>query len=203
MKQIKIIAAVILLALMGGCSKNATPSKSIYFLDVHSVGPGKVTVADAEGAHKKDLAVQGKHGVSFKKYWVDEEQGKIYCLAEAKDSASIYQTHAEAHGLVPQQIKQVFQGELDGDGSKTSNLYLDVHKIGPGNVTAEALAGAHKKDLEVQSKFGVKFINYWFDEKNGVVMCLAESATPGALIESHKAAHGLVPQEVHKVSERK
>jgi hypothetical protein len=28
----------------------------------------------------------------------------------------------------------------------------------------------------VQPKYGVNFINYWVDEKNGVVMCLSEAA---------------------------
>ena len=51
------------------------------YLDVHDLGRGKVTAQEAAGAHQKDLAAQGKHGVSFKAYWVDARQGRIYCLA--------------------------------------------------------------------------------------------------------------------------
>jgi hypothetical protein len=33
-------------------------------------------------AHKADLETQGKYGVSYLRYWVDEEAGKILCLVE-------------------------------------------------------------------------------------------------------------------------
>ena len=49
------------------------------------------------------------------------------------------------------------------------NLYLDVHQLEPGKVKYEAVAEAHKKDLAVQNKYGVKFIKYWVDEYKGVV----------------------------------
>jgi len=81
------------------------------FMDVHNLEPGKVTFDAVAGAHQKDLATQGKYDVSFIKYWVDEAQGKVYCLAEARDSASVYNAHKEAHGLVPDQVHQVLQGE--------------------------------------------------------------------------------------------
>src|SRR6187399_2913406 len=46
----------------------------LLFLDVHNLEPGKVTFDAVAGAHEKDLATQGKYGVSFIKYWVDEAQ---------------------------------------------------------------------------------------------------------------------------------
>ena len=33
-------------------------------------------------------------------------------------------------------------------------------------------AEAHKKDLEVQEKHGVKYLHYWFNEADGTVFCL-------------------------------
>jgi hypothetical protein len=51
------------------------------------------------------------------------------------------------------------------------SLYLDIHKHIPG-LTAAAIAGAHAKDLEVQGKYGVKFLKYWFDEGAGKAFCL-------------------------------
>jgi len=65
-------------------------------------------VADA---YKKDLAVQGKHGVNFINYWVDEKAGVVMCLLEAADSNAIIATHKEAHGLIPVEILRVKQGE--------------------------------------------------------------------------------------------
>lgn len=170
------------------------------FLDVHNLEPGKVTFDAVAGAHQKDLKTQGKYGVSFIKYWVDEAQGKVYCLAESPDSAALYHTHEEAHGLVPSLVKEV----TDGPEAKLASInpmFLDVHHLGAGKVKADDVAKAHEKDLAVQSKYGVNFVNYWVDERLGVVMCLAESPDSASMVNAHKEAHGLVPDEMHKVKE--
>ncbi|MES1216240.1 MAG: DUF4242 domain-containing protein [Bacteroidota bacterium] len=177
-----------------------TVSGKHLFLDVHNLEPGKVTFEAVAGAHKKDLATEGKYGVNFIKYWVDEAAGKVYCLAESPDSASIYRTHKEAHGLVPDRILEVGDG-VEAKAKHNHNLYLDVHKLGAGNVTEKAVAGAHQKDLATEGKYGVNFINYWVDEKSGTVMCLAEAKDSMSLINTHKEAHGLIPVEVHKVKQ--
>ncbi len=78
---------------------------------------------------------------------------------------------------------------------------MDVHELGAGNVTAAAVADAHAKDLAIQGKHGVNFVNYWVDEKSGTVRCLVEAKDEQALIDAHKEAHGLIPNEVHKVKE--
>src|SRR6267378_883470 len=103
------------------------------YLDVHNLEPGKVTFDAVAGAHQKDLATQGKYNVSFIKYWVDETKGKVYCLAEAEDSASIYLTHKEAHGLVPDLVSPVTDGP-EASISNAQNLYFDVHHLGAGKV---------------------------------------------------------------------
>jgi hypothetical protein len=82
-----------------------------------------------------------------------------------------------------------------------NNLYLDIHELGPGNVTAAAVAAAHQKDLAVEHKYGVNFINYWVDEKNGTVMCLSQAPDSTAVINTHKEAHGLIPVSVVKVQQ--
>jgi len=110
----------------------------------------------------------------------------------------IIQTHAEAHGLLPAHIYQVTDGaEAKLKGQKS--LFLDVHYLGAGKVTAKDVAAVHKKDLAVQSKYGVNLINYWVDEKEGIVMCLAQAGDSSALIKTHKEAHGLLPDAVMKV----
>ena len=45
-------------------------------------------------------------------------------------------------------------------------VYMDTHHNVEG-LTAEAVAAAHAKDLEVQDKYGVKYLRYWFDEGTG------------------------------------
>jgi hypothetical protein len=116
------------------------PAKKTYFIDVHELGPGKVTAADVAKAHQSDLAVQGKHGVRFIEYWVDEEHGNVYCLSESKDAPSIANAHREAHGLLPARILPVSDGTAAPE-TAGAQLFLDLHDLGPGNVTAEAVAG--------------------------------------------------------------
>jgi hypothetical protein len=79
-------------------------------------------------------------------------------------------------------------------------LYLDTHKYVPG-LTAEAVADAHARDLEVQGKHGVSYLRYWFDEASGKVYCLAEAPSPEACTAVHAEAHGLLADEIVQVKE--
>jgi hypothetical protein len=80
-------------------------------------------------------------------------------------------------------------------------LFLDIHNLEPGSVTAADVAGAHEKDLATQGKYEVNFINYWVDEKTGTVMCLSEAPDSLAVIRTHSEAHGLVPSKIQRVKE--
>jgi hypothetical protein len=73
------------------------------FMDVHNLDGG-VSVDDVAKAHEADVATQGAYGVEYKKYWVDEEHGKIFCLVEAPDAEAANTVHREAHGLVADDI---------------------------------------------------------------------------------------------------
>ena len=169
------------------------------FLDVHRLTPGIKPEAVAQ-AHQKDLAVEGKYGVDFIKYWVAPDEGLVFCLASASDSESLRKTHGEAHGLLPDNIYLVEEGtEADLTGKK--NLFLDIHHLGAGKVSVKDVAAAHEKDLAVQKKYGANFINYWVNEKEGVVMCLVEAKDSTALIKTHKEAHGLLPDKIYRVSQ--
>ena len=170
------------------------------FIDVHYLPDGKVSFKDVAAAHAKDLAVEQKYGVEFIKYWVDESKGVVYCLSTASDTAHIRQTHAEAHGLLPQQIFEVSDG-LEAKSQKAGTYFIDVHSLGEGNVTAADVAKAHEKDLAEQKKYGANFINYWVDEKKGVVICLSQAKNSSDVIETHKAAHGLIPKYIQAVKQ--
>jgi class 3 adenylate cyclase len=67
-------------------------------------------------------------------------------------------------------------------------MYLDRHDA-PG-VTAEELAEAHRQDVEVQEKYGVRYHTYWFDPDGGSVFCLAEGPSEHAIAAVHEEAHG-------------
>jgi hypothetical protein len=47
----------------------------------------------------------------FINYWVDEKAGVVLCLSEAKNAASVINTHKEAHGLIPAEVRSIKQGE--------------------------------------------------------------------------------------------
>ena len=79
-------------------------------------------------------------------------------------------------------------------------LYLDVHHKIDG-LTGEAVAGAHQKDLEVQHKYRVNYLRYWYDEGTGKVFCLVEAPSREAAAAVHREAHGLLADENIEVKE--
>ena len=80
------------------------------YMDVHENLPEGATAADVAAAHAEDLRVQGRHGVEFQRYWVDEENGKVFCLVEAPNADAAAAVHQQAHGLVFDHIHQVVEG---------------------------------------------------------------------------------------------
>lgn len=80
------------------------------------------------------------------------------------------------------------------------SLYMDIHKNMKG-LTEEAMADAHAKDLKVQGKYGVKFVNYWYSEAEGTVFCLCEAPNKKAAATVHQEAHGNLPDEIIEVKE--
>ncbi len=82
------------------------------FLDSHVLPPGPPVdpIAMAEG-HARDLAVQGKYGVRYLKYWYDAARGRVFCLALAPSREAALAVHQEAHGLQPDDIFEVQEYE--------------------------------------------------------------------------------------------
>ena len=79
-------------------------------------------------------------------------------------------------------------------------LFMDVHNKVDG-LTAEAVDGAHKRDLEVQQKYGVDYRQYWFDEGSGKVFCLVDAPDAETAARVHSEAHGLLADELTPVEE--
>jgi hypothetical protein len=79
------------------------------FMDVHTLGDA-VGMSDVAQAHAADLQTQGAHGVDYQRYWVDEANGKIFCLVEAPNAAAAAEVHRQAHGLVAGEIYAVSEG---------------------------------------------------------------------------------------------
>ncbi len=78
--------------------------------------------------------------------------------------------------------------------------YMDFHKKVEG-LSADKVAAAHRKDLDIQDKYGVNYFKYWVDEGAGAVFCLCDAPSKEAANAVHREAHGLVADEIYEVSE--
>lgn len=79
------------------------------YMDVHTIDGG-VATDDVAKAHVADLQTQGQYDVRYLRYWVDERNGKVFCLVEAPSKDAAAAVHREAHGLVADAIFQVQEG---------------------------------------------------------------------------------------------
>jgi hypothetical protein len=79
------------------------------YMDVHHIDGG-VSMDDVAKAHAADLATQGKYDVTYLRYWVDEENGKVFCLVDAPSASAAATVHREAHGLLADDIYPVQEG---------------------------------------------------------------------------------------------
>ncbi|MBI3750189.1 MAG: DUF4242 domain-containing protein [Chloroflexi bacterium] len=79
------------------------------FLDEHDLH-GPADLDELARAHQRDLFVQGRHGVTFQRYWVDEAAGKVFCLVEAPNAEAVARAHAEANGSPGDRIHAVTEG---------------------------------------------------------------------------------------------
>ena len=79
------------------------------YMDVHNIDGG-VSADDVAKAHMADLQTQGEHDVRYLRYWVDEHEGKVFCLVEAPSADAASTVHREAHGLVADEVYQVQEG---------------------------------------------------------------------------------------------
>lgn len=80
-------------------------------------------------------------------------------------------------------------------------LFMDVHNKAPEGTKAKDVADAHMADLKTQEQYGVKYLHYWFDEKQGKIFCLVDAPSADVANRVHKEAHGLTADEIHPVVE--
>ncbi|HEX5189984.1 MAG TPA: DUF4242 domain-containing protein [Streptosporangiaceae bacterium] len=79
------------------------------YMDVHTIDGG-VSADDVAKAHMADLQTEGKYDVHYLRYWVDETQGKVFCLVDAPSAGAASSVHREAHGLVADHVYEVTEG---------------------------------------------------------------------------------------------
>ena len=79
------------------------------YMDIHNIDGGVGLDAVAQ-AHAADLETQGEHDVRYLRYWVNEDEGKVFCLVEAPSKEAADAVHREAHGLVADSVFEVREG---------------------------------------------------------------------------------------------
>jgi len=76
-------------------------------------------------------------------------------------------------------------------------IFLDRHDL--KGLTAADIAEAHRQDLETQTRYGVRFLTYWFDEARGNGFCLIDAPDSETAMRVHHEAHGNVATDVIEV----
>jgi class 3 adenylate cyclase len=73
-------------------------------------------------------------------------------------------------------------------------IYMDRHDM--RGMTAADVAAAHSKDVEVQDKYGVKYMTYWFDSERYTGFCLVDAPDAATAERVHREAHGQIANTI-------
>lgn len=69
------------------------------FMDFHKIESDAFTEEDAYKGHLKDVAVQNKYGLIYKKYYLNLQHKTAFCLMESPSKEACIESHKEAHGV--------------------------------------------------------------------------------------------------------
>jgi class 3 adenylate cyclase len=79
-------------------------------------------------------------------------------------------------------------------------FFMDRHEF--SGLTAVDAADMHRKDMELQDKYSVRLLTYWFDYDRQTAFCLATAPTADAVRALHAESHGAIPNQVIEVDQR-
>ncbi len=69
------------------------------YMDFHNFGSEEITEEDVYRAHLRDVAVQNKYGLIYKKYYLSLRTKTAFCLMEGPSKEACIASHEEAHGV--------------------------------------------------------------------------------------------------------
>ncbi|MEP7317673.1 MAG: nickel-binding protein [Panacibacter sp.] len=69
-----------------------------------------VTIEAVKTAHIADIGVQDQYGVKYHQFWVNEDEGTVFCLVEGPDKKTCELVHQMAHGNVACALTEVETG---------------------------------------------------------------------------------------------
>src|SRR5215472_14356409 len=73
-------------------------------------------------------------------------------------------------------------------------IFMDRHDM--HGATAENVAEAHRKDLEIQDRYGVKYLTYWYDRTRCTGFCLVDAPDAATADRVHREAHGRIANAI-------
>jgi class 3 adenylate cyclase len=73
-------------------------------------------------------------------------------------------------------------------------IFMDRHDM--RGAKAADVAEAHRKDLEIQDKYGVKYMTYWWDQERSTGFCLVHAPDAAAAERVHREAHGEIANAI-------
>ena len=80
------------------------------------------------------------------------------------------------------------------DKGARSPIFIDRHDL--RGATAEQVAEAHRRDVDIQDRHGVKYMAYWFDEERGSAFCLVHAPDAATAERVHREAHGEIANAI-------
>lgn len=81
------------------------------YMDFHDLP--EIDIEDTRKAHLRDLSIQDKYKVKYHQYWINEKDGKAYCLIEGPSKEACEATHMEANGIKACNLVEIKEGMYD------------------------------------------------------------------------------------------
>jgi Protein of unknown function (DUF4242) len=79
-------------------------------------------------------------------------------------------------------------------------LYIDLHEE-IAVASPSDIADAHRADVDVAWKYGIRMRGYAFSPASGRLICVMDAPDVDCIHALHKASHGLIADEIHLVVE--
>jgi class 3 adenylate cyclase len=73
-------------------------------------------------------------------------------------------------------------------------IFMDRHDV--RGIRQQDIADLHRRDLEVQDQYNVKYMTYWFDHERCSAFCLVDAPDAAAAERVHREAHGEVANAI-------
>ncbi|MFL6127916.1 MAG: nickel-binding protein [Mycobacteriales bacterium] len=93
-----------------GISQRRQPAGQLRAVPLPEVEPEHLGEEEFREPLTCPRTTQAKYGVDYQRYWVDEAEGRVFCLIEAPDVEAAQAVHQEAHGLVAEAIHPIVEG---------------------------------------------------------------------------------------------